>query len=375
MSRLELPPHLAAMIRRPVPPDCHVFPGSTPVVAFGDPRRADVATLGINPSWAEFADKTGQLLTGEQRRLADAVSLGIEDFTDCSDEQVRRIARDCFTYFERQPYWKWFRPLDKLLGHAGLGSYESGTACHLDLVQWATKPVWSELPTGARQRLLDDGVPHLRNQLRNDNVRLVLLNGRTVLDHVGVVDLVQLEQVGTMPYSENDVTKLFRGDAEGVVFLGWSVNIQGNPGANANAFLHELGQWIHSTATAEPAGTATENDVLPAGTRVASLDQLTSLLERWLTESDDPTIGDVGLFGGRVWIHANLGGQEVVLNADTKRAAVEQFVGDVRDGAAMLRVVANKKGVVNKVVFRPDGEPAPGWYCYTPSPLSTPQEL
>src|SRR5688572_9008753 len=106
------------MIRRPVPSDCHVVPGSTPVVAFGDPGRAEVATLSINPSWAEFQDKAGQPLVGEKRRLADAISLGIHDFASCTDEQVRRIADDCFTYFERNPYWKWFGHLEKVLGHA-----------------------------------------------------------------------------------------------------------------------------------------------------------------------------------------------------------------------------------------------------------------
>jgi hypothetical protein len=38
------------------------------VVAFGDPARVEVATLGINPSANEFLER-GRLLTGAQRRL------------------------------------------------------------------------------------------------------------------------------------------------------------------------------------------------------------------------------------------------------------------------------------------------------------------
>ncbi|MDQ3432626.1 MAG: hypothetical protein M3467_10505 [Actinomycetota bacterium] len=370
-----LPPHVIDMIRRPYPRGCHVLPGSLPVVAFGDPRTAETATLGINPSWAEFADADGRLLTGEDRRLAEAATLGIDDFALLDDTQVQRIAEDCFAYFQRNPYWKWFGPLEKVLDHADAGSYGAGTACHLDLVQWATMPVWSELPTDVRQRLLDDGVPHLRNQLRNDNIRLVLLNGKTVLDHVDAVGLVRLEQVDTMHYSAEKTTKLYRGEAEGVVFLGWSVNIQSGFGANANTFLQQLGRWVAATTTDAPVQVGDVDEVLPNGTHADGLDELTALLERWLAESDEPTIGDVGTFGGRAWLHATVGGQPVVLNADTKRAAIEQFVDHARAGTATLRVVANMKGTINKVVFRPDGTSTPGWYCYIPTPLDAPQEL
>ena len=43
---------------------CHVIAGSTPVVAFGDVRRARVATLGLNPSRAEF--ETENRASGER---------------------------------------------------------------------------------------------------------------------------------------------------------------------------------------------------------------------------------------------------------------------------------------------------------------------
>jgi hypothetical protein len=61
--------------------------------------------------------------------------------------------------------------------------------------------------------------------------------------------------------------------------------------------------------------------------------------------------------------------------ADTKRDAVAQFVEHVRAGTAVPRVVANARGQVNKVVFRPDGGSTPGWYCYTSTALDAPTEL
>src|SRR5205814_6524697 len=91
-----------------------VVPGSTPVVAFGDPRRATVATLGINPSHREFIENGG-LLSGEDRRLATLEPLGADRLDRLTDEQVASVVADCPSYFQRRPYQRWFDPLDRLL--------------------------------------------------------------------------------------------------------------------------------------------------------------------------------------------------------------------------------------------------------------------
>ena len=375
-STVGLPAHVVAMVRRALPRGCGVVPGSTPVVAFGDPRSAEVATLGINPSWAEFC-VGDELLTGARRRLADAPSLGLHDPEHATDDQVRRIVADCADYFSRpgaNPYWTWFRVLEKVLVAGCDASYLDGTACHLDLVQWATRPVWSKLPAQVRTRLLRDGVPHLRAQLERDNIRLVLLNGRQVLDQVHKVGLVQLAEAGTLAHLGDRATTLYRGTAAGVRFLGWSVNLQGTPGANANAFLAELAEWVrreHSPDTSTD-GPAPGAGALERGTRAAGAEELRRLLRTWLQRTDETTIGDVGRFGGSPWLHVDLPGHELVLNADTKRSAVQEYVDAPSAG---LFVVANRRGVVNKVVFRSDRNPTPGWYCYTRAPLAAPGSL
>ncbi len=371
---LPLPGHVVAMVRRTAPADCHVIPGSTPVVAFGDPRTAEVATLGINPSRVEFCGKDGQLLTGDQRRLATTASLGLIDLAHATDEQVHQVVADCAGYFSRNPYMSWFGHLNKVLGLGCDVSYLDGTACHLDLVQWATDPVWGQLPKPPQEQLLADGVPHLQAQLTHDNIRLVLLNGAQVISHVQAVGLVRLEQVGSLPYPAG-TTKLVQGTAAGVRFLGWSVNIQSNPGANAASFLTELGAWIRKQN--ERAAGAEGPDIqpdgaLPRGLHLSGLAELRSRLSAWLQGTDDDTIGDVGSFGGTPWMHVDLGGQHIVLNADTKRTAVAAFL---QVAEPVLQVVANRRGVVNKVVFRPDGTPTPGWYAYTAQPLHTPTAL
>jgi hypothetical protein len=41
-----------------------------------------------------------------------------------------------------------------------------------------------EAGPGVRQSLLEEGLPHFRSQLQFGNLRLIVLNGRQVLDHV-----------------------------------------------------------------------------------------------------------------------------------------------------------------------------------------------
>lgn len=91
---------------------------STPVVAFGDPVAATVATLGINPSGREFLDGAGRLLGGSQRRLATLDSLGANSYDDLHRGHGEIVVEECASYFERQPYRRWFNPLDRILRDA-----------------------------------------------------------------------------------------------------------------------------------------------------------------------------------------------------------------------------------------------------------------
>jgi rRNA maturation protein Rpf1 len=66
------------------------------------------------------------------------------------------------------------------------------------------------------------------------------------------------------------------------------------------------------------------------------------------------------------------------LNVDTKRTAVEQYVEEAHargsTDVAWL-VVPNRRGRVNKLVFREDKAETPGWYCYLVEPLSAPGKV
>jgi len=389
-----LPAYLVAMVRRVAPVGAPVVPGSTPVVAFGDPRVAEVATLGINPSKVEFVER-GAFLTGRLRRLATLESLGADDLAALSDAQVAEVVADCARYFDpdRNPYRRWFDPLDRLLGVGAGVSFYDGTACHLDLVQWATDPIWSQIAAAAvRRALLADGEPHLRTQLRHENIRLVVLNGRTVLELVQRIGLAALTKVGTLPLAGSSCS-LYVGTGQGVRFVGWSANLQGSRGVT-NSFKSELGAWLADRAgdlettdsaalRAEEAPGSGSQLSLDAyghfvrGTAVRGKAQLADLLGRWLAVSEAATIGNVGAFGGSPWLRIDLGVVTAVLNADTKRSAVTHYVRDLcrRSPDVPWHVIANRRGRVNKVVVEEDKQATPGWYCYLTRPLSTPRRL
>jgi hypothetical protein len=115
---------------------------------------------------------------------------------------------------------------------------------------------------------------------------------------------------------------------------------------------------------------------LPDGLRLGGKQELRDVLRRWLSESNAETIGDVGRFGGRAWLTADINGIEVVLNADTKRAAIESFVdAGASEPDRPWRVVANRRGRINKVLPDPQGSSLPGWYAYLKQPLDEEQEI
>ncbi|GAB6937309.1 hypothetical protein ACQP60_10250 [Isoptericola variabilis] len=229
---MDVPHYVADRIRAAVPEGANVVPGSTPVVAFGDASTARVATVGLNPSRIEFEVK-GVWLDGDQRRLATHRSLGVETLEDASDHTVAQVLADCYAYFDtgRNPYWRWFRPLDRLL-EASLGAtYERRIACHLDLVQWATDPVWGELRAPVRKELIEQDREFLRQQLASESIGLVLANGGRVIDELRRSG-VDMETHGVVADSKGRTTQIQVGHVGEVIYVGWRVNLQSSPGVS-----------------------------------------------------------------------------------------------------------------------------------------------
>ena len=76
-----------------------------------------------------------------------------------------------------------------------------------------------------------------------------------------------------------------------------------------------------------PEKRVSDNRYVAKGTTVENKRELLEVLRDWLTVSDASTIGPVANYGGKPWIAMHLDGNRMaVLNADTKRAAVAEYV-------------------------------------------------
>ena len=105
---MEIPAYVESRLRRPIPRNSGIVPGSTPVISFGNPQSAAVATLGINPSRIEFLDKHGAELVGDGRRLATLRSLGVKQLFEAPTSVLSQVVADCNGYFQKKPYCRWF---------------------------------------------------------------------------------------------------------------------------------------------------------------------------------------------------------------------------------------------------------------------------
>ncbi len=224
-----VPGYVEERIRRPPPDGLSVVAGSTPVVSFGRVAEARIATVGINPSRVEFLSRQGEELCGESRRLATLRSLAVPDLSTASLPIAAQVLADCDSYFSRNPYRRWFDQLDAVLQKCG-ASYYDGSACHLDLVQWATDPVWGKLPRTQRAALLAEDRNFLHDQLAHESVSTLLLNGRTVIETFSEAMACRLRPERDRLVFGRSSTRLVRGWVGDITVVGWTVNLQSSFG-------------------------------------------------------------------------------------------------------------------------------------------------
>lgn len=123
------------------------------------------------------------------------------------------------------------------------------------------------------------------------------------------------------------------------------------------------------------AGTVTTG--IPRGHECADRGDFTELLRWWLESTDEQTVGDVGTFGGKAWVHVAVGGVGCHLNADTSRQGVRRYLELVGEHGSRLPwfVIANSKGKVNRVALGPEREKVKRLYLYTDQEQPAPGEL
>jgi hypothetical protein len=80
----------------------------------------------------------------------------------------------------------------------------------------------------------------LRQLLTLGNIRIVLLNGRQVIEQVRASGLFELQTSGNLAVDIRRKCWLYRGEGGSVTCIGWSTNLQGNWGIGVN-FRERLG--------------------------------------------------------------------------------------------------------------------------------------
>lgn len=182
-------------------PSQYSVAGSLPILFFGDLYRANVATVGLNPSHQEYLNRERHELVGERRRFETLASLDAADRQSLTDDDCARAIQTMRDYYRPgKPVYSWFRAMNRVLDAMGL-SYQAGNTAHLNLVQEATDPAWSPLQTrdpGEAQALLSSDLPFLSWQITSFPIDLMICNGRTVFEHVRQLIDGQIEQSGTL---------------------------------------------------------------------------------------------------------------------------------------------------------------------------------
>ncbi len=150
------------------------------------------------------------------------------DRDDLDEQFLNRVWEEKTRYFERNTH-RYFTMLKPILNACGVtyggkyGADRPNLACSLDLVQWPTDPVWSNLPrecsADAQSKLLSDGAAFFEKILQeNENIELLLGNGKTIVE--------QFERTFKVRFDKRKVDDLgahiYCGDLLDKRFIGWS---------------------------------------------------------------------------------------------------------------------------------------------------------
>lgn len=164
------------------PRENDVLAWASPIPLFGSLENARVATLGINPSNREFVTAAGVELEGAARRFHTLTSLGLNSWSELDTRQMDLLLESYQSYFRKNPYDVWFKPLNSVVEGTGFSYYDdSAHACHLDLVPFATASKWSELRMLQRSALLRLAAGTMGALLRDSSVDVLILNGSGVV--------------------------------------------------------------------------------------------------------------------------------------------------------------------------------------------------
>jgi hypothetical protein len=213
----------------------YITPETTPIVYFGDYDNAKACTIALNPSDKEFVDNQNVLLDiSSKPRLCSRIKLKKQDDEILDDKDAEEILKNCKGYFQINPYRTFFDPFECFIKRFENYSYYDGSCVHLNLVQWATTPKWSDVPNEIMEQHLNKDLPVLENLLEK-NFEIMFLNGITVVDNVSKCLNIKLQSKEIFYKNDNSDEKLtiFYGKHKKTKIVGWNLF---SPFDNINGF-------------------------------------------------------------------------------------------------------------------------------------------
>lgn len=240
-----------------------VISWAAPIPYFGDPSKATIATVGLNPSDREFVSSDGAELIGATRRFHTLASLEMSNWNELTPVGLESIHSSCTEYFSRNPYDAWFKPLDLLLSGTNDSFYSTlFHACHLDLIPYATGIKWASLKSWQRESLLEISASFLGQVLKYSPIKILVLNGKTVVEnferaasvsfHKEFVDAWSLPRkngnhIKGFSY-EGKISRMAEIDlGRDIYVLGYNHNIQSSYGVTSSVRT-SIQEWISRKA-------------------------------------------------------------------------------------------------------------------------------
>ena len=227
------------------PDNPSIIANSTPVLFFGNIYNSKVATLGINPSKNEFL-KNGEELSRIERRFQTLNSLGSTSHENLTNEHIQKVINSCLNYFNVNPYKRWFDILENYILQKLSVSYYSGTACHLDIVQWATDPIWRKLDRITKNLLIKNDIEFLSIQLQVEKIDTLLINGKGATEifiEYFKPTLIKQDKLLVGNKSCNVYSYELKLKNKIVKIYAWSNNLQSTVGLT-NQMREEIGNWV-----------------------------------------------------------------------------------------------------------------------------------
>lgn len=235
---------------QPIPAGLGILKQSTFVPFFGNIEKANACTISINPSFNEFRDSKGDILSDNKARLCSRKSLDKRDDEELSTDDAQKVYAACLNYFQNNPYKRWFNKINRFIQDIDSElSYYDSTLVHLDLVQWATEKKWSECKP-IQKELLKICSPFLKELLDQKKFNIIFLNGQTVVNSF-IEKISPLDEKEIVLKRDGKKATLYFGTYKGTRVVGWSRYLQSQISNEAvkelnqkvSKILKEINQW------------------------------------------------------------------------------------------------------------------------------------